>query len=138
MAMSLMLTISMKHCSIDIPPTKLKALANFSASSGELFWSPIVHLSVCLSVRPSLCTLFSISSSSHWANFSQVLHKASYEKGISTVFKWKSHHFSMGDNRNLKIHWRHLKIFFSKTTGPISTKLYTKHPWMKGYQVQSK
>ena len=45
-----MLTILMKHCSIDIPPPKLKALANFSTSSGELFWSAIVHLSVCPSL----------------------------------------------------------------------------------------
>ena len=34
----------------------------------------------------------------------------------------------------LKIHWGNLKIFFSKTTGPISTKLDTKHPWVKGTQ----
>ena len=36
-----------------------------------------------------------------------------------------------------KIHWRNLKIFFSRTTGPISTKLGTKHPWVKGIQVCS-
>ena len=30
-----------------------------------------------------------------------------------------------------------LKIFLSRTTGPISTKLGTKHPWMKGIQVCS-
>ena len=31
-----------------------------------------------------------------------------------------------------KIHWRNLKIFSSRTTGPISTKLGTKRPSMKG------
>ena len=32
---------------------------------------------------------------------------------------------------------RNLKVFFSKTTGPISTKLGTKHPWLKGTQICS-
>ena len=32
--------------------------------------------------------------------------------------------FPRGDNyEKVKIHWRNLKIFFSRTTGPISTKL---------------
>ena len=35
-----------------------------------------------------------------------------------------------------KIHWQNLKIF-SRTTGPISTKLGTMHPWVKGTQVHS-
>ena len=37
----------------------------------------------------------------------------------------------------MKIHWLNLKIFFSRSTGPISTKLSTKHPWVKGIQVCS-
>ena len=37
----------------------------------------------------------------------------------------------------MKIHWWNLKIFFSRTTEPISTKLGTKHPWMKGIQICS-
>ena len=36
-----------------------------------------------------------------------------------------------------KIHWRNLKIFFSRITGPISTKFGTKHPWVNGIQVCS-
>ena len=36
-----------------------------------------------------------------------------------------------------KMHLRNLKIFFSRTTGPISTNLGTKHPWVKGIQVCS-
>ena len=31
----------------------------------------------------------------------------------------------------------HIYIFFSRTTGPISTKLGTKHPWVKMIQVCS-
>ena len=37
----------------------------------------------------------------------------------------------------MKIHWLNLKIF-SRTTGPISTKLSTRHPWVKEIQVCSK
>jgi hypothetical protein len=31
--------------------------------------------------------------------------------------------------------WGHLKIFFSRTTGPILTRLGTNHPWVKGIEV---
>jgi hypothetical protein len=44
-----------------------------------------------------------------------------------------------GDNhKNVKMGWGHLKIFFSRTTGPILTRLVTNHPWVKGIQVCSK
>jgi hypothetical protein len=34
-----------------------------------------------------------------------------------------------GDNhKNVKMGWGHLKIFFSRTTGPILTRLGTDHP----------
>ena len=36
-----------------------------------------------------------------------------------------------------RLHWQNLKIFFSRTTEPFSTKLGTKHPWVKGIQVYS-
>ena len=36
-----------------------------------------------------------------------------------------------------KIYWRNLKIFFSRTAGPISTKFGTKHPLVKGIQLCS-
>ena len=43
-----------------------------------------------------------------------------------------------GDNRELiKINWQLLKIFFCRITGPISTKIGTKHPWLNGIQVCS-
>jgi hypothetical protein len=41
-----------------------------------------------------------------------------------------------GDNhKNVKIGWGHLKIFFSRTTGTILTKLSINHSWGKGIQV---
>jgi hypothetical protein len=40
-----------------------------------------------------------------------------------------------GDNhKNVKMGWGHLKIFFSRTTGPILTRLGTNHPWVEGIQ----
>jgi hypothetical protein len=45
-----------------------------------------------------------------------------------------------GDNhKNVKIGWGHLKILFSRTIGPILTRLGTNYPWVKGIQfVQTK
>ena len=58
---------------------------------------------LCPSVRPSVCKL---------------------------LFKWRATPFPMRDNYEIaKIHWRVLKIFLSRTTGPISSKLRTNHPW---------
>ena len=46
--------------------------------------------------------------------------------------------FRRGDNDKIaNILWRNLKIFFSRATGPISTKLGTKHSWVKRIQVSS-
>ena len=43
-----------------------------------------------------------------------------------------------GDNhKNVKMGWGHLKIFFSRTTGPILNRLGTNHPWVEGIQVCS-
>jgi hypothetical protein len=43
-----------------------------------------------------------------------------------------------GDNhKNVKMGWCHLKIF-TRTTGPILTRLGTNHPWREGIQVCSK
>jgi hypothetical protein len=44
-----------------------------------------------------------------------------------------------GDNhKNVKMGWGHLKIFFSRTTGPILTRLGTNHPWKERIQVSLK
>jgi hypothetical protein len=42
----------------------------------------------------------------------------------------------LGDNhKNVKMGWSQLKIFFSRTTGPILTRLGTNHPWRERNQV---
>ena len=41
-----------------------------------------------------------------------------------------------GDNyKNVKMGWGHLKIFFSRTTGPILTRLGTNHPLVEEIQI---
>ena len=70
----------------------------------------------------------------HWTNFNQTWHKASLGERDSNLFKWK---IPRGDNyEKAKIHWRNFKIF-SRTTGPISTKLWKEHPWVKWIYVRS-
>jgi hypothetical protein len=44
-----------------------------------------------------------------------------------------------GDNhKSVKMGWGHLKIFLSRTTVPILTRLSTKHPWRERIQVSLK
>ena len=60
-------------------------------------------------------------------------------KGIQVCSNEGPWPFPRGDNNEIaKIHWWNFKIFFSRTTWPISTKLGTKHPWLKGIQDRSK
>ena len=82
-------------------------------------WSPVVHC--LLSLYPSVCKFFKFSSSSlePWANIIQTWHKASIGEGFKflqmkgyPLFQWEI----IG-----KILWHHLKVFFSRTIGPIST-----------------
>ena len=57
-------------------------------------------------------------------------------RGFKSVTKGPSP-FPRGDNNKIVIiDWGDLKIF-SRTTGPISSKLGTKHSWVKGFQVCS-
>ena len=64
--------------------------------------------------------------------------KQPWVKGIQFCPNEGPRHFVRGDNYKIvKIHLRNLKIFFSRTAGPISTNLGTKHPWVKGIQVCS-
>ena len=59
-------------------------------------------------------------------------------KGIQVCSNERPCPFLRGDNYEIaKLHWKNLKIFWWRTTGPISTKLGTMHPLMKGTQVCS-
>ena len=53
-------------------------------------------------------------------------------KGTQICSNEGPHPFPRGDNYEIaKIHWRNKNIFFSKTTGPISTRPATVHPRVK-------
>ena len=96
------------------------------------------HLSsvVCPSVCLCKFSHFHLLLQNHWANFNQTWHKVSEGEGDSRLFKWRPRPSQRGDNWELiKINWQLLKIFSSRTTGPILTKLGTKYPWVKGFQV---
>ena len=57
----------------------------------------------------------------------------SWVSGIQVCSNAGPYPFPRGDNFKIaKIHWQILKIFFSRTTVPISTKLSINHPWVKG------
>ena len=59
-------------------------------------------------------------------------------EGIRVCWNEGPRLFPRGDDYEIvKIHWQNLKIFFSKTTGPISTKLGTKHPLLIRTHVHS-
>jgi hypothetical protein len=57
-------------------------------------------------------------------------------KGIQVCSNKGPGPLQRGDNhKNVKMGWGHLKMFFSRTTGPILTRLGTNHPWRKRIQV---
>ena len=59
-------------------------------------------------------------------------------KGIQVCSNEGPCPFPRGDNFEIaKIHWQNLKIFFSRTTWPISIENGIKHPWVKGIQICS-
>ena len=62
--------------------------------------------------------------------------KHTWVKGIQVCSNEEPRPCPRRDNYEIaKIYWWNLKIFFSKTTRPISTKLSIKHPWVKGIQI---
>jgi hypothetical protein len=90
--------------------------------------------SVCLSI----CKLlhFWVLLQNHYTNFNQTWHKSSLGEGDSSVFKGRDGPSPRGDNsKRVKIHWKFLKIFSSRTSRPKSIKLDKNYPWVKGIQV---
>jgi hypothetical protein len=52
-------------------------------------------------------------------------------KGLGSLQREDNH-------KNVKMGWGHLKILFSRTTGPLFTRLGTNHPWRERIQVSLK
>ena len=75
------------------------------------------------------CQLFIfLLRQNHRANINETLHKASLGEGDSSLFKSKVTSFSKGGELISKTHWRKFTTY--ATTGPISTKIGTKHRWL--------
>ena len=81
----------------------------------------------------------------HWRNKKNIpgIYLANFNQTwikwvMRTCSKEGPRHFPRGDNyEKAKIYWRNLKIFFSRSTRTISTKLSTMHLWVKEIQVCS-
>ena len=89
---------------------------------------------VCLSV----CKLFTFSpfSPELLPISTKLSTKHSWLKEIQVCSNERPGIFPRGHNNEIaEIHWQNLRIFFFRTNGPISTKLGTKHTWVKGIQV---
>ena len=120
-------------------------MLTWAESFPELFWSLVVHLSVCLSVHISgNFPHFHLLLQNHWVNFNQTWHKnilgwwglkfvqmkgyrlfqgRYLRNSETTMIKFSSDPVSV---KLAKIHWRNLKIFFSRPDMPISITLDTK------------
>ena len=95
----------------------------------SFFWSPVVLRPSVYKFPPSRVT------SSISVKFDT---KHSWVKRIQVCSYEGARPFPSGDIYEIpKIHRRNLKIFFNRTTGPISTKLDTKHTWVKRIKVCS-
>jgi hypothetical protein len=110
-------------------------------SSPELFWSPVVRrpsfpLLVRLFVRLSVnFYIFDFFSSTTWSIVTKLGTNHPWGKGILNCSNEGDCTSQRGDKHKrvkIKIHWTFLKIFFSRTNRPISSKLGINHPWLKG------
>ena len=89
----------------------------WAESSSELLWSPVIR-------RPSInFSHFHLLIENHGANSNQMLTKYPWVKWIQVCSSEGQRSFPRADNYKItKIHWRNLKIFFTRTAVPISTK----------------
>ena len=105
--------------------------------SWKLKWAILIARclsSVRLSVRLSVnFYIFDFFSRTTGPIFNQIWHKSSLGEGLQVCSNEGDCPSPRGDNsKRVKIHWKFLKIFFSRTSRPISIKLGTNHPRVKG------
>ena len=68
-------------------------------------------------------------SVSLWDNVSHTFMTSVWHWLLASISKLYFHY------ENIHSSWWYLKLFFSRTTKPITTKICTKHSWAKGIQV---
>ena len=106
----------------------------------SVFSSSELKFQVSFSDHLSSIVRFSINFShfhlllrAHWTNDNQIWYKAFFGDVNPCLFKQIFTPFLREENLEIaKIHWQNLKIFFSRTSWLISTKLCTKHIWVIG------
>ena len=115
--------------------------------SGRLKWTNTIKIIVVIVVVVVVVVVINFSTFHIFIFFSRTTGPISTKLGTKHPWmKWIQVcsnegpcPFPRGDNYEIaKIHWRNLKTFFSRTTELISTKLGTKHLWVKWIQVCSK
>jgi hypothetical protein len=78
-------------------------------------------------------------SSTSWPKSIKLGTNYPWVKGIQVCSNKGQGPLQRGDNnKNVKMGWDHLKILFSRTTGPILTRLGTNHPWRERIEVSLK
>ena len=97
---------------------------------------------VCLSVCPSVCLLtfhiFDFFSRTTGPNSTKLGTHHPWVKGLQVCSNEGPGFLQRGDNHeNAKVGWCHLKIFFSRTTGPGKLRFIWKLPDIEGIQVCS-
>jgi hypothetical protein len=104
----------------------------WAESSSELIWSPVVR-------RPSgNIYIFDFFSRTTGPILTRLGTNHPLINGIQVCSKEGDSPSQRGDNsERVKIHWKFLKIFFSRTSWPNSIKLITHYPWVTGIQVCS-
>ena len=113
----------------------IRLLAYLSRRLKWAFLITICQSSVVVIVVVVVVKLFTFSSPSPkpLRHSQQLGTKHPWLEGIQLCSNEGPNLFSRGDNYEIpKIHLQNLKIFFSRTTWTVSTKLGMKHPWMKG------
>ena len=91
--------------------------------------------SICLSFSLKSFPIFDFFSRTTGPILTKLGTKHPLVKWIQSCSNEGPRPFPRGDNKEIvKIHWRNLN-FFIRTTGPISTKLCTKHPWVMEIHV---
>ena len=112
---------------------------------GHIFWSP--ELKAQMSLSNPMSTVGSPSVHKLFTNFlffSRTTGPISTKLGTKHS-EWRTFNFLQMDSHTFfhgeiiakitNIHCQYLKIFFSRTTWAISTKLSSKHSWVNGIHV---
>ena len=106
--------------------------------SWKFKWAFLIACCLSSSIRLKPFHIFNFFSRTSGPIWTKLGTKHLWVKGIQICSNEGPCPFPRGDNSEIvKLNWKYFKIFFSRITGPIWTKLSTKHPWVERIQVCS-